>query len=211
MKLLLRILVFISLSGTAFSQADTLALEEVKKKSNTNWRFGFHASYLNTNNSLGFFEVDRDFKAGFSFGPVFNIKISPYNNMRLEPYYLFQQFQNRYLVDNIDLTSAFTNHVGGMDFFPLVLKSKNKFTPTLSLGGYAQYHFFSKSETQINQTDIAYSFEDFNELQFGWVVGAGMYLNRTLLELRLYNAMVDFYPNAVSSNTLRSMSFIIAF
>jgi hypothetical protein len=98
-----------------------------------------------------------------------------------------------------------------MDFFPVVLKTKSKFKPTLSLGGYAQYHIHSKSQTEINGTEIAYPFDEFNQFQAGWIVGAGVYLNRTLLELRLYNALVEFYPNAATSNTLRSMSFIIAF
>lgn len=210
MKLLFKILVLVFLSGNAFSQMDSTIVAP-KKKSNTKWRVAVHANYINFNNSLGYFDIDSEYKLGFSTGPVFNIPISPYNSMRIEPYYLFQQIQNRYVADNVDVKTAFTNHVAGMDFFPVVLKTKSKFKPTLSLGGYAQYHIHSKSQTEINGTEIAYPFDEFNQFQAGWIVGAGVYLNRTLLELRLYNALVEFYPNAVSSNTLRSMSFIIAF
>ena len=210
MKLLLTILVFVLLSNHCFSQEDSTFVEP-KKKSNTTWRLGGHANYLNYNNSLGYFDIDRDFKPGFSFGPVFNWGVSSYNRIRLEPYYLFQQIQNRFVADNVDVTSSFTNHALGMDFFPVVLKTNTKFKPTLSLGGYVQYHIHSKSQSEINGTEIDYKFDDFNPLQAGWVFGAGVYLNRTLLELRLYNALVDFYPNSASDNTLRSMSIIIAF
>jgi hypothetical protein len=210
MKLLLKILVFVLLTNHGFSQEDSTWVEP-KKKSNTKWRVAAHANYINFNNSLAYFEIDSEYKLGFSTGPVFHIPISPYNSMRIEPYYLFQQIQNRYMADNVDVKTAFINHVAGMDFFPIVLKTNTKFKPTLSLGGYAQYHIHSKSQTEINGTEIAYPFDEFNQFQAGWIVGAGVYLKRTLLELRLYNALVEFYPNATTSNTLRSMSFIIAF
>ncbi|RPA69669.1 PorT family protein [Cyclobacteriaceae bacterium YHN15] len=210
MKLLFKILVLVFLTGNAFSQMDSTIVAP-KKKYNTKWRVAAHANYINFNNSLGYFDIDSEYKLGFSTGPVFNFNISPFYSMRLEPYYLFQQIQNRYVADNVDAKTSFTNHVAGMDFFPVVLKTNTKFKPTLSLGGYAQYHIHSKSQTEINGTEIAYPFDEFNQFQAGWIVGAGVYLKRTLLELRLYNALVEFYPNATTSNTLRSMSFIIAF
>jgi hypothetical protein len=210
MKLLLRILFFVFLSGSAFSQVDSTQVA-AKKKSSTKWRFAAHASYMNLNNSLGYFDVDNGYKLGFSSGPVFNISISPYNGMRIEPYYLFQRFENSFVSDNVAAKTSFTNHALGMDFFPLVLKTKSKIKPTFSLGGYAQYHLNSNSQTEINGTEVPYKFEEFNRFQAGWIVGAGVYLNRTLLEMRLYNAMVDFYPNTVSSNSIRSVSFLIAF
>jgi hypothetical protein len=210
MKLLVKILVFVFLSGRAFSQVDSTSVAP-KKKSSTKWRVSAHASYLNFNNSLGYFDIDGDFKPGLSTGPVFNFKISPYNSMRLEPYYLYQQVQNKFVADNVDVTTSFTNHAAGLDFFPIVVRAKSKFSPTFSAGGYAQYHIRSNAESQINGLEIDFPFEDINQFQAGWIVGAGVYLNKTLLEVRLYNALVEFYPNPGASNSLRSMSFTIAF
>jgi hypothetical protein len=210
MKLLFKILVFVFFSGQAFSQVDSTSIAP-KKKSSTKWRVSAYASFINFNNSLGYFDIDGDFKPGLSTGPVFNFKISPYNSMRLEPYYLFQQIQNRFLADNVDVNTSFTNHAAGLDFFPLVVRAKSKFSPTLSAGGYAQYHIHSSTQTQINGTEIDFPADEFNQFQAGWIVGAGVYLNKTLLEVRLYNALVEFYPNPGASNSLRSISFTIAF
>lgn len=210
MKSYLILLLFCFSYISVFSQTDTLEVAQ-KKNSYTKVRLAAHASYLNYNNQLQPFEIGSDFKPGFSVGLSINWHVSPFNKIRFEPYYFYQQIENRFNGDNVEVVSTFTNHVAGADFFPIVLKTKGKFQPTLSLGGYFQYHISYNTDTKINGFNISYPFEELNEMQYGWVVGAGFYLNRTLIELRLYNSMVEFYPNADVSNSLRSIAFIIAF
>ena len=116
MKILFRILVFVLLSNSVFAQGIDLSEESDKK--NTLWRLGLHANYFNHNNSLGYLEIDRDFRPGLTFGPIFNWKITSYNLIRLEPYYMFQHIQNRFDGDNLKVRSTFNNHALEMDFFP---------------------------------------------------------------------------------------------
>jgi len=173
-------------------------------------RLGVNASYLNFGKS-GIFEVSEDAKLGGSFGFRLDWKITDYNRIRVEPYYFFQQFDNRFEEEDLVILSTFQNHGVGMDVFPLVLQIGGKVKPTVSLGGFFNYILSSSSKSQINGRPANYEFSNLEKLQGGIVAGTGIYVGKSLLEMRFYHAITDLFSGIETPNRVNHVSFIIAF
>jgi hypothetical protein len=173
-------------------------------------RFGANASQLNFSESR-IFEVSKDAKFGGSFGFRLDWKVTDYNRIRVEPYYFLQQFENRFEQEGLIIQSEFQNHGAGMDVFPFVLQIGGKVKPTVSFGGFFNYLVSSQSDSQINGKPVDYEFSNLEKLQRGVVAGAGMYLGKSLLELRFYRSMTNLFSDIEEVNQLNHVSFIIAF
>jgi hypothetical protein len=206
-------LVFMFLLVNLLAQAQKMDSVFVSEKTN-NFKFGVrlgvNASYLDVGES-GFFEVSKDAKLGGSFGFRLDWKVTDYNRIRVEPYYFFQQFENRFEQEELVVLSKFQNHGAGMDVFPVVLQIGGKVKPTISLGGFFNYLVSSKSESEINGRPVNYEFTDVEKIQGGIVAGAGIYLGKTLLELRFYQSMTNLLSDIAEQNRVNHVSFIIAF
>ncbi len=83
--------------------------------------------------------------------------------------------------------------------------------PTISLGGFFNYLVSSQSESQINGKPVDYEFTDLEQLQGGIVAGGGLYLGKTLMEIRFYKYMTDLISGLEETNRINQVSLIIAF
>jgi hypothetical protein len=209
-SLTMRFALFVLIFLVLFSQT-LLAQNNAETSFEHRIKVGIAANYFNYNERLAYLEVDRDFQPGISLGTIMDWRISPFNRIRLEPYYLYQRLLNRFDSQDVRVKSRFNQHILGVDFFPLVLKSNHRLQPTVSFGGFAQLLVLSRNQTTIDNQPISYTLKDINRLQTGWVAGAGFYIDQTLIELRLYNAMVNFYKNIETPNTIRNLSLILTF
>lgn len=206
-------LVFMFLLLSLFTQAqeiDSIQVSDSDNKFKFGVRLGVNASYLNFGES-GIFEVSKDVMFGGSFGFRLDWRITDYNRIRVEPYYFLQQFENRFEQEGLIILSEFQNHGAGMDVFPVVLQIGGKVKPTVSLGGFINYLVSSQSESQINEKPVDYEFTDLEKIQGGIVAGGGLYLGKTLMEVRFYKYMTDLISGLEETNRINQVSFIIAF
>ena len=206
-------LVFMFLLLSLFTQAqemDSVEVSDADKKFKFGVRFGANASYLDFGES-GIFDVSKDAKLGGSFGFRLDWKVTDYNRIRVEPYYFLQQFENRFEQEGLIIQSDFQNHGAGIDVFPVVLQIGGKVKPTISLGGFFNYLVSTQSESQINGKPVNYEFTDVEKVQGGIVAGGGLYLGKTLLEVRFYKYMTDLISGLEETNRINQVSLIIAF
>lgn len=194
-------------NGQAFEELDSLMLQEPSK-----FKFGVHlAASMNYFNygDLQAFDVASDYTWGGSLGFSFDWRFSDYYHLRFEPYYEFQQLANKYKDDLNSLDITFTNHNLGLDFFPAVFCVGNKVMPEISVGGFVNYILSSNYETSINgQSAEDIEFET-NSTQYGLVFGAGLYLGRKLIEVRLKKSLSEFVATESHKNSINQVSLVI--
>lgn len=195
-----------SVNAQTFEEVDSLA------QLPSTFKFGVHFSgsmnYFNYGD-LQAFDVASDYTWGGSFGFAFDWRFSNYYHLRFEPYYEYQQLANKYKdeLNSIDIT--FTNHNTGIDFFPLVFSVGNKVQPEISVGGYFNYIISSNYNASINGSAIETLVFETNSAQYGLVFGAGIYLGRKLIEVRLKKSLTDYVKTESLENSINQVKFVI--
>jgi len=155
------------------------------------------------------FVVASDYTWGGSLGFAFDWRFSNYYHLRFEPFYAYQQLANKYKDELNSLDITFSNHNAGLDFFPVVISLGNKIQPEISIGGYLNYIISSNYDTSLNGQPIEGINYETNNLQYGLVFGAGIYLGRKLIEVRFKKSLTDFVVNESLENSINQVKFVI--
>ncbi|GMQ24551.1 hypothetical protein Aoki45_12330 [Algoriphagus sp. oki45] len=200
---------FMSLSILVFAQElDSNNINQKERNFDFGVRIGGSASFLSFDKS-GLFEVSENAKFGGSFGFRLDWKITDYNKIRVEPYYLFQQFENRFENEDVQILSEFQTHGFGVDVLPIVLQVGGRVKPTLELGGYFNYLFSTSENHQVNSNFIDFSIEGKDPVQYGILAGFGISVNRKLFVLRVYQPLSDFVSDINQQNYINRISLIV--
>lgn len=195
-----------TVNAQAFEEVDSLMQEPSK------FKFGVHLSgsmnYFNYGD-LQAFDVASDYTWGGGLGFSFDWRFSNYYHLRFEPFYEYQQLANKYKDELNALDITFTNHNAGFDFFPLVFSVGNKVQPEISAGGYFNYIISTNYETSLNGQPVENIDYETNNLQYGLVFGAGVYLGRKLIEVRFKKSLTDFVVTESFENSINQVKFVI--
>jgi hypothetical protein len=184
-------------------------MEPIEKKS---FDLGFHLSasinYLDYG-SLGFLQISNDYGFGGSLGLSFDWEMANNFNIRFETFYEYQQFSDEYRDALNRFSAKFRNHGVGINLFPLILKTGNKFKPEVAFGTYIKHLLATKSEGTLNRVELEENFLTANTLQYGLVVGVGFYLNGKLIEARIQHSLVDYIEESISQNRLHQVKIVL--
>lgn len=159
---------------------------------------------------LSFGQIGSDQRFGLGLGVALDWKVSEYYRYRLEPYLEMQSLVNSSINPGIEAVSNFTNIAIGLDALPLVLTYGGNLKGQLSAGGFAKYLVGTSQETLLNGNEVNANWQT-NGLQYGLVLGAGVYLGRRLAELRYNMSLNDFVSNTEVPNSIRQVQLILIF
>jgi hypothetical protein len=159
---------------------------------------------------LSFGQMGSDRQIGVGMGVAMDWKVSEYFGYRLEPYLEFQRLVNSSVNPDIEATSSFRNIAFGVDAIPLVLTYGARVKGQISAGGFAKYLLSTSQETLLNGNAVNATWQT-NNLQYGLVFGAGVYVGRRLAELRYGISLNDFVSNTEVPNSIRQVQLIFIF
>lgn len=159
---------------------------------------------------LSFGQMGSDQQFGMGLGVALDWKVSEYFGYRVEPYLEFQRLVNSSINPGIEATSNFRNIAVGVDAIPLVLTYGTRIKGQVSAGGFAKYILSQSQETLLNGNAVNATWQT-NNLQYGLVFGAGVYVGRRLAELRYGMSLNDFVSNTEVPNSIRQVQLVFIF
>ncbi|MFD2201171.1 hypothetical protein [Shivajiella indica] len=209
---ILNLFIFLFLTFAALNKAFPLADSVIVKENpmKIGVRFSPSFNFFDYGN-LPFVGIRDDYKIGTAFGIVFDWNLSPYNNIRLEPYLELQNLVNNSTTSNLPIQTRFRNIGIGLDAIPLVLKFGGRIKPQVSFGGHIKYIFNSKHETTLDE-DLIYNFSlNTNNLLVGINYGIGTYFGKRLIEIRYYQGLNEFVSNSKVPNSINQIQLILIY
>lgn len=123
----------------------------------------------------GFFDVSEQNQLGGSFGFSLDWRITNFNRIRVEPYYMYQPLLNSYSEDGNAVEVKLKNHVPGIDFFPLVLTYGKKIKGTISAGGFYRYKILGSEIVTVNGEQSSQGVGAYSGSNYGYVIAGGFY------------------------------------
>lgn len=206
-KSLLVIFIFLIYHLGYSQELDSLSDNKPAQNFKFGLRLGVQSSFFDFGENE-FFDITEQSQIGGSFGFTLDWRISDYNRIRVEPYYMYQPLLNSYNEDGNLVEAELINHVPGLDFFPIVLTYGGKIKGTISAGGFYRYKILGSSTVKINGEVSSQVIEGYSNNNYGFVVGGGVYLGRKLLELRIYKSLIDSYTDLGFQNRVTDFSLI---
>lgn len=198
---------FVSITPVMAGQDEDSLFQEPAK-----FKFGVHlAASMNYFNygDLQALEVASDYTMGGSFGFVFDWRLSKIYHLRFGPYYEYQKLSNTFSDDLNSSDISFTNHNAGLNFFPIVFCVGNKVSPEISVGGFYNYIFSSSVAATLNGQPLENIVFETNNVQYGLVFGAGIYLGRKLVEVRFKKSLSEYVVSGDLENSINQVKFVI--
>jgi hypothetical protein len=160
---------------------------------------------------LSFGQIAADNKFGTAVGLAFDLKITEWNRIRLEPYVEYQKVANNSINPNISAVTTFNNFILGIDALPVVITYGGKIKGQVSLGGFAKYYLSSSQKTTLDGSTVSNFEVETNALQYGFSYGIGAYLGKRLVELRYYQSLNDFVKDPFISNSINQVQLILVY
>lgn len=190
----------------AWQYEDSLFQEPEKFKFGV--EFAVSMNYFNYGD-LQTFDVASDYTFGGSFGFVFDWRLSRIYHLRFGPYYEYQNLSNTFSDELNSSDISFTNHIVGFNFFPIVFCVGNKVSPEISVGGFYNYIISSSAKATLNGQPLEDIMFETNNVQYGLVFGAGIYLGGKLLEVRFNKSLSEYVVSGDLENSINQVKFVI--